>query len=228
MSQLLPCLKDMQANSWSMIVFWNETKGSVVRTGPDVGLDFTDQPAPAPDMPPQPPAGEDEAGHPGYDDPHDDMPVDDEDMPPPQGQHPEPDLDDDPIELDTGGDPPSQPPGGGTQVPVPGGEHDDSDLDMPMDSEDTGGNPPPGGGPQRPEPVTGSRTSLPRRLGMVSVWLRSARQITIRAFFIWILRLPSFKGNTTFCHLAWLRFSCLRTSAFRLGWSVFAFVRFMV
>ena len=39
------------------------------------------------------------------------MPVDDEDMPPPQGQHPEPDLDDDPIE---GGDPPSQPPGGGT------------------------------------------------------------------------------------------------------------------
>ena len=80
----------MQANSWSMIVFWHETKGSVACTGPDVGLDFTDQPAPAPDMPPQPPAGEDEVDHPGYDDPHGDMPVDDEDMPPPQGQHPEP------------------------------------------------------------------------------------------------------------------------------------------
>ena len=148
MSQLLSCLKDMQANSWSMIVFWNETKGSVARTGPDVGLDFTDQPAPAPDMPPQPPAGEDEVGHPGYDDPHGDMPVDDEDMPPPQGQHGEQDLDDDPSELDTGGDPPSQPPGGGTQVLVPGGEHDDSDLDMFLDSDETGGNPPPGGGPQ--------------------------------------------------------------------------------
>ena len=70
MSQLLPCLKDVQANSWSMIVFWIETKGSVARTGPDVGLDFTNQPAPAPDMPPQPPAGEDEVDHPGYDDPH--------------------------------------------------------------------------------------------------------------------------------------------------------------
>ena len=141
MSQLLPCLKDMQANSWSMIVFWNETKGSVARTGPDVGLDFTDQPAPAPDMPPQPPAGKDEVDRPGYDDPHGDMPVDDEDMPPPHGQHPEPDLDDDPIELDTGGDPPSQPPGGGAQVPVPGGEHDDSDLDMPLDPDDAGDNP---------------------------------------------------------------------------------------
>ena len=44
--------------------------------------------------------------------------MDDEDTPPPQGQHPEPDLGDDPIELDTGGDPPSQPPGGGTQQAV--------------------------------------------------------------------------------------------------------------
>ena len=47
-SQLLPCLKDMQAGSWSMIVFWNESKGPISRRGPDVGLDFTDQPAPAP------------------------------------------------------------------------------------------------------------------------------------------------------------------------------------
>eukprot|EP00439_Symbiodinium_sp_Y106_P036676 s8353_g4.t1 len=87
--------------------------------------------------------------------PHGDMPVDDEDMPTPQGQHPEPDLDDDPIELDTGGDPPSQPPGGGAQVPVPGGEHDDSDLDVPVDPDDAGDNPPPGGGPQGPGPGCG-------------------------------------------------------------------------
>ena len=30
MSQLLPCLKDMRADNWSMIVFWNETKGPLV------------------------------------------------------------------------------------------------------------------------------------------------------------------------------------------------------
>ena len=93
-----------------MTVLWNESKGSTARPGPDVGLDFTDQPAPASDMPPQAPAVGNEVDHPGYEDPHGDMPVDDEDMPPRQRQHPEPDLDDDPIELDTGGDPPSQPP----------------------------------------------------------------------------------------------------------------------
>ena len=53
-----------------MIVFRNEKKGPPSRRGPDVGLDFTDQPAPAP---------------PGYEDPRGDMPVDDEEMPPPQG-----------------------------------------------------------------------------------------------------------------------------------------------
>ena len=102
-------------------IVWNESKDSTARTGPDVGLDFTDQPAPAPDMPPQPPAGEDAVDHPGYEDPHGDMPLDDEDMPPPQDQHPEPDLDDDSIELDTGGDPPSEPPSGagtGWQTPI--------------------------------------------------------------------------------------------------------------
>eukprot|EP00439_Symbiodinium_sp_Y106_P053193 s5338_g7.t1 len=125
---------------------------------PDVGLDFTDQPVPAPDMPLQPPAGEEEVDHPGYEDPHGDTPVDDEDMPPPQGQHPEPDLDD---ELDTSGDPPSQPPAGGTQVPVPGGEHDESDLDALMDPDDTGGNPPPGGGPQGPGPGYGPSPDEP-------------------------------------------------------------------
>ena len=92
-----------------MIVVWNESKGSTARPGPDVGLDFTDQPAPAPDMPPQLPAVGDEVDHPSYEDPRD-MPVDDEDMPPPQGTRPEPDLDDDPPSQPTGGDPPSQPP----------------------------------------------------------------------------------------------------------------------
>eukprot|EP00439_Symbiodinium_sp_Y106_P067746 s1826_g11.t1 len=104
MSQLLPCLKDMQATSWSLIVFWNESKGPIARRGPDAGLDFTDQPAPAPEQPPQPPAGE-HVDYPGYDDPHGDMPLDDEDMPPPTSQQPEPDLDDDAIELHTGDDP---------------------------------------------------------------------------------------------------------------------------
>ena len=137
MSQLLPCPKDMQANSWSMVVFWNETKSSVARAGPDVGLDFTDQPAPAPDMPPQPPAGEDEVDHPGYDDPHGDMPMDDEDMPR--------------LRTNTRNRIStmillswiqvvilrrSLPP----QVPVPGREHDDSDLERFLDSDETGGN----------------------------------------------------------------------------------------
>ncbi|CAE7860370.1 unnamed protein product [Symbiodinium necroappetens] len=77
----------------------------------------------------------------GYEDPHGDMPVDDEEMPPPQGQQPEPDLDNDPIELGSGSDPPGAPPGGGTLVPVP--EDDSSDLDMPYDpSNDDGGHPP--------------------------------------------------------------------------------------
>ena len=80
-AQLLPCLQDMKADHWSMIVFWNEAKGTAARRGPDVGLDFTDQPAPAPEVP-QPPANDDDGQYPGYEDPHADMPVDDEDMPP--------------------------------------------------------------------------------------------------------------------------------------------------
>ena len=55
----------------------------------------------------------DDLDYPGYDDPHVEMPVDDEDMPPPNSA-PEPDLDDDPIELGSGGNPPPRPPGGGT------------------------------------------------------------------------------------------------------------------
>ena len=85
MAQLLPCLQDMQADPWSMIVFWSETRGPVASRGPNVGLDFTDQPAPAPDAPQQPPNGDD-VDYPDYEDPHGDMPVDDEEMPPPQGQ----------------------------------------------------------------------------------------------------------------------------------------------
>ena len=42
-----------------MIVFWNEAKGQAARRGPDVGLDFTDQPAPAPEVPQQPPNDDD-------------------------------------------------------------------------------------------------------------------------------------------------------------------------
>ena len=97
MAQLLPCLQDMK--------------------GPDVGLDFMDQPAPSPHVPPQPPATPgDDMDYPGYDDPHVDMPVDDEDMPP-QNSAPEPDLNDDPIGLSSGGNPPPHPPGSGVQVP---------------------------------------------------------------------------------------------------------------
>ena len=149
-AQLLPCLQDMKADHWSMIVFWNEAKGSAARRGPDVGLDFTDQPAPAPELP-QPPANDENGDYPGYEDPHADMPVDDEDMPP-QSQQPEPDLDDDPIELGSGGPPPA-PPGGGAFVPVPDG--DDDDLDMPFDPDDHGGDDPPGGGPLGPGPGFG-------------------------------------------------------------------------
>ena len=156
-AQLLPCLQDMKADHWSMIVFWNEAKGSAARRGPDVGLDFTDQPAPAPELP-QPPANDENGDYPGYEDPHADMPVDDEDMPP-QSQQPEPDLDDDPIELGSGGNPPPAPPGGGTLVPVPDG--DDDDLDMPFDPDNNDGDDPPGGGPLGPGPGFGPSPDEP-------------------------------------------------------------------
>ena len=81
-ARLLPCFQDMKADHWSMIVFWNEVKGQAAHRGPDVGLDFTDQPAPAPEVPQQPP-NDDDGNYPGYEDPHAEMPVDDEDMPPP-------------------------------------------------------------------------------------------------------------------------------------------------
>ncbi|CAE7738193.1 unnamed protein product, partial [Symbiodinium sp. KB8] len=102
-----------------------------------IGLDFTDQPAPAPDAPQQPPNGDD-VDYPDYEDPHGDMPVDDEEMPPPQG---------------SGGDPPGAPPGGGTLAPVP--EDESSDLDMPYDPSNDDGGHSPGGGPLGPGPGHG-------------------------------------------------------------------------
>ena len=147
-AQLLPCLQDMNLADWSMVVFWNESAGSGSKKGPDVGLDFTDQPAPSPHVPQQPPATPgDDLDYPGYADPHVDMPVDDEDMPPPNSA-PEPDLHDDPLELGSGGNPPPHPPGSGIHVPVPGGDGDE-DLDMPHYPDEDGGHPP-GGGPQGP------------------------------------------------------------------------------
>ena len=65
-------------------------------------------------------------------------------------------------------------------------------------------------------------------LGTVSVWLRSVPPITIGTFFTSISRPPFFRGNTRICHPDRLLFSCPRTSACHLGWSVFAFVRSMV
>eukprot|EP00439_Symbiodinium_sp_Y106_P050098 s1995_g6.t1 len=129
-AQLLPCLQDMNLADWSMVVFWNESAGSP-RFFPGLQPDhFTDQPAPSPHVPQQPPATPgDDMDYPGYADPHVDMPVDDEDMPPPNSA-PEPDLNDDPIELGSGGNPPPHPPGSGIHVPVPGGDGDE-DLDMP-------------------------------------------------------------------------------------------------
>ena len=54
LSQLLPCLKDMSADHWSMIVFWNESSSKKPSSKPDVGLDYTDEPVPtpSPDVPP--------------------------------------------------------------------------------------------------------------------------------------------------------------------------------
>ena len=158
-AQLLPCLQDMNLADWSMVVFWNESTGSGSKKGPDVGLDFTDQPAPSPHVPQQPPVTPgDDMDYPGYDDPHVDMPVDDEDMPSPNSA-PEPDLNDDPIELGSGGNPPPHPPGSGTHVPVPGGDGDE-DLDMPHDPDADGGHPP-GGGPQGPGPGYGPSPDEP-------------------------------------------------------------------
>ena len=48
LSQLIPCLKQMNADHWSMIVFWSEGSRTRPSTSPDVGLDYTDEPVPLP------------------------------------------------------------------------------------------------------------------------------------------------------------------------------------
>ena len=50
LAQLIPCLRDVAVSGWSLIVFWNEIGPPRKRRGPDVSLDFTDQPVP--DAPP--------------------------------------------------------------------------------------------------------------------------------------------------------------------------------
>ena len=89
LSQLVPCLKDMSADHWSMIVFWNESSSKKPSSKPDVGLDYTDEPVPLP--PPtwtledSPKNGGDDGmqGPPGYQDPDVDVgtPGDDDDTP---------------------------------------------------------------------------------------------------------------------------------------------------
>ena len=90
LSQLVPCLKDMSADHWSMIVFWNESSSKRPSSKPDVGLDYTDEPVPLPPPtgPPEdsPENGGDDGmqGPPGYQDPDVPdigMPSDDDDTP---------------------------------------------------------------------------------------------------------------------------------------------------
>ena len=82
LSQLVPCLKQMNADHWSMIVFWSEGTKTRPSTSPDVGLDYTDEPVPLPppDVPPQTDGtgnDDDTPGPSGYQDPV----VPDENMP---------------------------------------------------------------------------------------------------------------------------------------------------
>ena len=74
LSQLIPCLKQMRADHWSMIVFWSESTVTRPLTSPNVGLDYTDEPVPLPPPsapPPQDGAGNDDdiPGPSGYQDP---------------------------------------------------------------------------------------------------------------------------------------------------------------
>ena len=154
LSQLIPCLKQMNAGHWSMIVFWSEGSRTRPPTGPDVGLDYTDEPVPLPPPnvpPPQDGTGNDDdmPGPSGYQDPvvpDENMPYDDpgDDSPDlggtgggPFGPGPglsgnqgenDPDLPSGEIEFQygPGGNPPPHYPGGGASIPVP----DDSDSSM--------------------------------------------------------------------------------------------------
>ena len=85
LSQLVPCLKQMNADHWSMIVFWSQGTRTRPSTSPDVGLDYTDEPVPLPppDVPPQTNGtgnDDDTPGPSGYQDPvvpDEGMPYDD-------------------------------------------------------------------------------------------------------------------------------------------------------
>ena len=88
LSQLIPCLKQMNADHWSMIVFWSEASRTRPSTGPDVGLDYTDEPVPLP--PPNVPAPQDGTGN-------------DDDMPGPSGYQ-DPVVPDENMPYDDPGD----------------------------------------------------------------------------------------------------------------------------
>ena len=150
LSQLIPCLKQMRADHWSMIVFWSESTVTRPLTSPNVGLDYTDEPVPLPPPSAPPPQDDDDLPGPsGYQDPYvpdEIMPYDDlGDDPPdlggtgggPFGPGPGPngqpggqdgDLPSGEIEFQygPGGNPPPHYPGGGSAIPVP----DDSDSSM--------------------------------------------------------------------------------------------------
>ena len=118
-SQLIPCLKQMNADHWSMIVFWSEGSKTRPSTGPDVGLDCTDEPVPLPPHdvpPPQDGAGNDDdmPGPSGYQDPV----VPDEDIPHDYLGDDSPDL------GGTGGGPFGPGPG-------PSGNQGENDPDLP-------------------------------------------------------------------------------------------------
>ena len=85
LSQLIPCLKQKNADHGSMIVFWSEGSRTRPSTSPDVGLDYTDEPVPLPSPnvpPPMDGTGNDDdmPGPSGYQDPvvpDENMPYDD-------------------------------------------------------------------------------------------------------------------------------------------------------
>ena len=153
LSQLIPCLKQMKADHWSMMVFWNEGSGSRPSTGPDVGLDYTDEPVPLPPPsapPPQHGTGDDDdtpspSGYQDtvapdettlYDDPGDDLggtgggPLRAGPGPPGNqgGNDADPPSGEIEFQYGPGGNPPPHYPGGGVSVPVPA--DNDSSMEL--------------------------------------------------------------------------------------------------
>ncbi|CAE7374757.1 Cpr [Symbiodinium natans] len=182
LAQLIPCLRDVAVSGWSLIVFWNEIGPPRKRRGPDVSLDFTDQPvpdAPPPGVPPGTSSGDDPENPlgggppgpvPGYQDYHDtpvpgDMSWDEEETQRgPSGPGPDgpPDGAAIPIDVDgdDGGNPPGQgafPPGGGPPGPGPGfgpSPEDFEDGGTPMEVHMEP--PPPGPPPEPAHPIPAS------------------------------------------------------------------------